>query len=144
MLSNLAGLCHKGFLLHSFGFDSCYFMWSSPFTLFLNLTLFKAIKAATDAESDTDHLSGMSVIVLEGIGRCPVLVWSVIQHYKLTDFESFKAGLFCSLTYFFSRNGCHTSDYQLALQRSIKRDRSKSHKIIAFWFTLIELFIIQK
>uniref|UniRef100_A0A2C9TZF8 Helicase ATP-binding domain-containing protein n=1 Tax=Manihot esculenta TaxID=3983 RepID=A0A2C9TZF8_MANES len=57
----------------------------------------KAIKAATDAESDTDHLSGMSVIVLEG--------------------------LFCSLTYFFSRNGCHTSDYQLALQRSIKRDR---------------------
>ncbi|KAF2310235.1 hypothetical protein GH714_007353 [Hevea brasiliensis] len=57
----------------------------------------KAIKAATDTELDTDHLSGMSVIVLEG--------------------------LFSSLTYFFSRNGCHASDYQLALQRSIKRDR---------------------
>ncbi|XP_057986732.1 uncharacterized protein LOC110654397 isoform X2 [Hevea brasiliensis] len=65
----------------------------------------KAIKAATDTELDTDHLSGMSVIVLEG--------------------------LFSSLTYFFSRNGCHASDYQLALQRSIKRDRSVVFRDIA-------------
>ncbi|XP_037493665.1 Fanconi anemia group J protein homolog isoform X1 [Jatropha curcas] len=57
----------------------------------------KAIKAATDTELDTDHLSGMSVIVLEG--------------------------LFSSLTYFFSRNGCHISDYQLALRRYVKRDK---------------------
>ncbi|XP_065880332.1 uncharacterized protein [Euphorbia lathyris] len=57
----------------------------------------KAIKAATDPENDEAHLSGMSVIVLEG--------------------------LFSSLTYFFSRNGSHTSDYQLALRRRIKRDK---------------------
>ncbi|XP_022135021.1 Fanconi anemia group J protein homolog isoform X2 [Momordica charantia] len=59
----------------------------------------KAIKAASDTESDTAHLSGLSVITLEG--------------------------LFSSLTYFFSRNGCHMSDYQLALQRYVKRDPGK-------------------
>ncbi|XP_031391340.1 Fanconi anemia group J protein isoform X2 [Punica granatum] len=56
----------------------------------------KAIKAATDLELETPHLSGMSVITLEG--------------------------LFSSLTYFFCRNGSHILDYQLALQRYIKRD----------------------
>ncbi|KAH9693915.1 Helicase ATP-binding domain-containing protein [Citrus sinensis] len=56
----------------------------------------KAIKEATDTESELPHLSGMSVITLEG--------------------------LFSSLTYFFSRNGSHVSDYQLALQKYIKRD----------------------
>ncbi|XWS14360.1 hypothetical protein CRYUN_Cryun35bG0002700 [Craigia yunnanensis] len=56
----------------------------------------KAIKAASDAESDVPHLSGMSVITLEG--------------------------LFSSLTYFFSRNGSHVFDYQLALQRYLKKD----------------------
>ncbi|KAI4374871.1 hypothetical protein MLD38_012813 [Melastoma candidum] len=56
----------------------------------------KAIKAATDLESDEPHLSGMSVIALEG--------------------------LFSSLTFFFSRNGSHISDYQLVLQRYIKKD----------------------
>ncbi|KAF5455624.1 hypothetical protein F2P56_025180 [Juglans regia] len=60
----------------------------------------KAIKAASDAESDVAHLSGMSVMTLEG--------------------------LFSSLTYFFSRKGCHTFDYQLALQRYIKRDAGKA------------------
>ncbi|PKI55795.1 hypothetical protein CRG98_023796 [Punica granatum] len=59
----------------------------------------KAIKAATDLELETPHLSGMSVITLEG--------------------------LFSSLTYFFCRNGSHILDYQLALQRYIKRDASK-------------------
>ncbi|GLT58833.1 hypothetical protein SLA2020_316950 [Shorea laevis] len=56
----------------------------------------KAIKVATDLESDVPHLSGMSVITLEG--------------------------LFSSLTYFFSRNGSHILDYQLALRRYVKRD----------------------
>ncbi|CAK7346015.1 unnamed protein product [Dovyalis caffra] len=56
----------------------------------------KAIKAATDKEAEGSHLSGMSVVLLEGF--------------------------FSSLTYFFSRNGCHVSDFQLALQRSVKKD----------------------
>ncbi|XP_031254651.1 Fanconi anemia group J protein homolog [Pistacia vera] len=60
----------------------------------------KAIKAATDTESEVPHLSGMSVITLEG--------------------------LFSSLTYFFSRNGCHVFDYQLALRRYVKKDAKTS------------------
>ncbi|KAI4336693.1 hypothetical protein L6164_015186 [Bauhinia variegata] len=56
----------------------------------------KAIKVASDLESDAPHLSGMSVITLEG--------------------------LFSSLTYFFSRNGSQMLDYQLALQRFVKKD----------------------
>lgn len=60
----------------------------------------QAIKAATDTEAEGSHLSGMSVILLEG--------------------------LFSSLTYFFSRNGCHVSDFQLALQRYVKRDGKKA------------------
>ncbi|KAJ4702299.1 Fanconi anemia group J protein-like [Melia azedarach] len=60
----------------------------------------KAIKESTDTESEAPHLSGMSVITLEG--------------------------LFSSLTYFFSRNSCHVSDYQLALQRYIKRGAKNS------------------
>ncbi|XP_050210814.1 uncharacterized protein LOC126661090 [Mercurialis annua] len=66
------------------------------FPILLDCAL-KAIKAATDPESEIAHLSGMAVIVLEG--------------------------LFSALTYFFSRSGSHVSDYQLALQRKIKRDR---------------------
>ncbi|KAL9248843.1 Fanconi anemia group J protein-like protein [Drosera capensis] len=56
----------------------------------------KAIKAASDAESELVHLSGRSAIVLEG--------------------------LFSSLGFFFHGNGVHFNDYQLALQRSVKRD----------------------
>ncbi|KAJ1392938.1 ATP-dependent helicase, C-terminal [Sesbania bispinosa] len=56
----------------------------------------KAIKIATDLETEAPHLSGMSVITLEG--------------------------LFSSLTYFFSRNGSHMLDYQLALQRRVRKD----------------------
>ncbi|KAM0942136.1 putative RNA helicase [Dioscorea sansibarensis] len=56
----------------------------------------KAIKAASDVESDEIHLSGLSTITLEG--------------------------LFSSLNYFFSGNGRHALDYQLALQRYVKRD----------------------
>ncbi|KAL1099865.1 hypothetical protein V6Z11_D05G189700 [Gossypium hirsutum] len=60
----------------------------------------KAIRAASDTESDVLHLSGMSVITLEG--------------------------LFSSLTYFFSRDGSHIFDYQLALQRYFKKDEKNA------------------
>ncbi|KAK7280803.1 hypothetical protein RJT34_25870 [Clitoria ternatea] len=60
----------------------------------------KAIKVATDLETDTPRLSGMSVITMEG--------------------------LFSSLTYFFSRNGSHTLDYQLALQRCVRKDAGRA------------------
>ncbi|XP_059295745.1 uncharacterized protein LOC132049096 [Lycium ferocissimum] len=55
----------------------------------------KAIKAASEAEPETDHLSGMAASVLEG--------------------------LFSSLNYFFSGDGLHLCDYQLALQRYVKK-----------------------
>ncbi|XP_027330323.1 Fanconi anemia group J protein homolog isoform X2 [Abrus precatorius] len=60
----------------------------------------KAIKVATDLEAEAPHLSGMSVITLEG--------------------------LFSSLTYFFSRNGSHMLDYQLALQRYVRKDTGRA------------------
>nr|KYP65217.1 Fanconi anemia group J protein isogeny [Cajanus cajan] len=60
----------------------------------------KAIKIATDLETDAQHLSGMSVITLEGF--------------------------FSSLTYFFSRNGSHMLDYQLALQRCVRKDSGRA------------------
>ncbi|KAK7402386.1 hypothetical protein VNO78_14615 [Psophocarpus tetragonolobus] len=60
----------------------------------------KAIKVATDLETDAPHISGMSVITLEG--------------------------LFSSLTYFFSRNGSHMLDYQLALQRYVRKDTGRA------------------
>ncbi|CAL9205095.1 unnamed protein product [Musa hybrid cultivar] len=56
----------------------------------------KAIKAASDEESVGNRLSGMSLIALEG--------------------------LFSSLSYFFCGNGSHATDYQLALQRYVKRE----------------------
>ncbi|RDX73613.1 Fanconi anemia group J protein-like protein, partial [Mucuna pruriens] len=60
----------------------------------------KAIKVATDLETDAQHISGASVITLEG--------------------------LFSSLTYFFSRNGSHMLDYQLALQRHFRKDPGRA------------------
>ncbi|XP_020272956.1 Fanconi anemia group J protein homolog isoform X2 [Asparagus officinalis] len=60
----------------------------------------KAIKAVSDAESEGAHLSGTSAITLETI--------------------------FSSLGYFFSGNGCHVLDYQLVLQRHVKRDSSNT------------------
>ncbi|MED6206845.1 hypothetical protein PIB30_030513, partial [Stylosanthes scabra] len=70
----------------------------------------KAIRIATDLETTKPHLSGMSVITLEGIG-----LWL---------FEM--SGLFSSLTYFFSRNGSHMLDYQLALQRCVRKDAGRA------------------
>ncbi|KAK7376652.1 hypothetical protein VNO80_02066 [Phaseolus coccineus] len=60
----------------------------------------KAIKVATDLEADEPHISGTAVITLEG--------------------------LFSSLTYFFSRNGSHMLDYQLALQRRVRKDTGRA------------------
>ncbi|KAK7321841.1 hypothetical protein VNO77_32829 [Canavalia gladiata] len=70
----------------------------------------KAIKVATDLETDAPHLSGMSVIILEGAGLCFINT----------------CGLFSSLTYFFSRNGSHMLDYQLALQRYVRKDTGRA------------------
>ncbi|OMP07585.1 Helicase-like, DEXD box c2 type [Corchorus olitorius] len=72
----------------------------------------KAIKASTDTESDEPHLSGMSVITLEG--------------------------LFSSLTYFFSRNGSHIFDYQLALRR-FKKD---SKNAFGSWTCCLSLWCL--
>ncbi|KAK8646355.1 hypothetical protein V6N13_120144 [Hibiscus sabdariffa] len=71
---------------------------SQQFFLALLECATKAIKAASDTESEVLHLSGMSVITLEG--------------------------LFSSLTYFFSRDGSHIFDYQLALQRYFKKENA--------------------
>ncbi|KAK9050707.1 hypothetical protein SSX86_030323 [Deinandra increscens subsp. villosa] len=56
----------------------------------------KAIRIATDADPEDDHLSGIPCTVLEG--------------------------LFSSFTYFFSEDGKHICDYQLVLQCHIKSD----------------------
>ncbi|KAH9626953.1 hypothetical protein KSS87_005722 [Heliosperma pusillum] len=55
----------------------------------------KAIKAASDSESGEPHLSGMAAVTLEGI--------------------------FCSLSYFFKGNNIHLHDYQLVVQRFMKK-----------------------
>ncbi|XP_073282917.1 uncharacterized protein [Primulina huaijiensis] len=55
----------------------------------------KAIKAASEAEPDVPHLSGIAVTTLEG--------------------------LFSSLSYFFGGNGINAYDYELALQRYVKK-----------------------
>ncbi|KAL0313888.1 UNVERIFIED_CONTAM: Fanconi anemia group J protein [Sesamum angustifolium] len=56
----------------------------------------EAIRAASEAEPDIAHLSGIAAITLEG--------------------------LFSSLNYFFAGNGARAYDYQLALQRFVKKD----------------------
>ncbi|KAM0877027.1 hypothetical protein ACQ4PT_035806 [Festuca glaucescens] len=56
----------------------------------------KAVKAASDTESDGDHLAGRHAMTLES--------------------------LFSSLSHFFAGNGRHMYDYQLAFQRFIQRE----------------------
>ncbi|CAN6198835.1 unnamed protein product [Urochloa humidicola] len=56
----------------------------------------KAVKAASDTESDGSHLSGGRAMTLES--------------------------LFSSLSYFFANSGCNSCDYQLALQRFVKKE----------------------
>ncbi|CAH9087086.1 unnamed protein product [Cuscuta europaea] len=55
----------------------------------------KAIRLSSDTESDVPQLTGKAAAVLEG--------------------------LFSSLSYFFSEDGAHVCDFQLVLQRHIKR-----------------------
>uniref|UniRef100_A0ACD5XZB6 Uncharacterized protein n=1 Tax=Avena sativa TaxID=4498 RepID=A0ACD5XZB6_AVESA len=56
----------------------------------------KAVKAASDTESDGDHLAGRDAMTLES--------------------------LFSSLSHFFAGNGRHMYDYQLAFQRFVQRE----------------------
>ncbi|XP_015696448.2 Fanconi anemia group J protein homolog [Oryza brachyantha] len=72
----------------------------------------KAVKAASDAESDGAHLSGGSAMTLES--------------------------LFSSLSYFFAENGCHSNDYQLALQRFAKREGNS----VIGWKCLMSLWCL--
>ncbi|KAE9617276.1 putative RNA helicase [Lupinus albus] len=73
----------------------------------------KAIKVATDLEVKVPHLSGLSVLTLEG--------------------------LFSSLTYFFSRNGVHMLDYQLALQRCVRKDTGR---VVGNWMYTFSLWCL--
>ncbi|KAI3465455.1 hypothetical protein Pfo_022118 [Paulownia fortunei] len=67
----------------------------------------KAIRAASEAEPDVAHLSGMAATTLEG--------------------------LFSSLNYFFSGNGVHAYDYELALQRFVKKDEGGWTNTFSLW-----------
>ncbi|PSS31181.1 Fanconi anemia group J protein [Actinidia chinensis var. chinensis] len=73
----------------------------------------KAIKAASDAELEIAHLTGMSATTLEG--------------------------LVSSLSYFFSGNGAHIHDYQLVLQRYVKRN---SGNVGAGWTNTMSLWCL--
>ncbi|XP_066394771.1 uncharacterized protein [Miscanthus floridulus] len=70
----------------------------------------KAIKAASDTESDGSHLSGGRAMTLES--------------------------LFSSLSYFFGQKGRNSCDYQLALQRFVKKegnDEISSRCTMSLW-----------
>ncbi|RCV12847.1 hypothetical protein SETIT_2G300600v2 [Setaria italica] len=70
----------------------------------------KAVKAASDTESDGSHLSGGRAMTLES--------------------------LFSSLSYFFANNGRNSCDYQLALQRFVKKegkDEISSKCTLSLW-----------
>ncbi|XP_051139026.1 uncharacterized protein LOC127256855 [Andrographis paniculata] len=67
----------------------------------------KAIKAASEAESEIPHLSGMASTTLEG--------------------------LFSSLNYFFSGNGAHACDYELSLQKFFKKDEGGWKTTFSLW-----------
>ncbi|PIN05265.1 RNA polymerase II transcription initiation [Handroanthus impetiginosus] len=67
----------------------------------------KAIKAASEAEPYIAYLSGMAATTLEG--------------------------LFSSLNYFFSGNGIHAYDYELALQRFVKKNEGGWINTFSLW-----------
>ncbi|CAI0381663.1 unnamed protein product [Linum tenue] len=73
----------------------------------------KTIKDATVKEAKFALLSGMSVTTLEG--------------------------LFSALKYFFSRNGSHISDYQLAVQRTVKKD---TKNVVTGWTHTFSLWCL--
>ncbi|KAL8141006.1 hypothetical protein V2J09_007027 [Rumex salicifolius] len=70
----------------------------------------KAIKAASDTELGSAHLSGLSSMTLEG--------------------------LYSSLGYFFKSSGIHINDYQLTLQRLVKRDAGNRSGHLEYVFSL--------
>ncbi|KAL5206580.1 hypothetical protein ABZP36_034789 [Zizania latifolia] len=75
----------------------------------------KAVKAASDTESEGVHLSGGSAMILES--------------------------LFSSLSYFFAQNGRHSNDYQLALQCSAKRE-GNSVTSVTGWKCVMSLWCL--
>lgn len=108
----------------------------------MNRILFKAIIAASDTESDVLHLSGMSVITLEGTYfiflflYCNLLKIPCSLNIGFNYIKKCITGLFSSLTYFFSRDGSHIFDYQLALQRYFKKDESQLLMSLYYIFIL--------
>ncbi|XP_044947706.1 Fanconi anemia group J protein homolog [Hordeum vulgare subsp. vulgare] len=70
----------------------------------------KAVKAASDTESEGDHLTGRGSVTLES--------------------------LFSSLSHFFGRNGRHLYDYQLAIQRLAHREGTSAfgvRNVMSLW-----------
>ncbi|XP_048531472.1 Fanconi anemia group J protein homolog [Triticum urartu] len=70
----------------------------------------KAVKAASDTESEGDHLTGHGAMTLES--------------------------LFSSLSHFFGRNGRHLYDYQLAIQRFAHREGTSAfgvRNVMSLW-----------
>uniref|UniRef100_A0A7N1A1Q7 DNA 5'-3' helicase FANCJ n=1 Tax=Kalanchoe fedtschenkoi TaxID=63787 RepID=A0A7N1A1Q7_KALFE len=73
----------------------------------------KAAKNAVDLDNEVPHLSGKCLITMEG--------------------------LFATLSYFFSDNGLHTFDYQLALRRYIKKE---SGYVTGYWTNTLSLWCL--
>ncbi|GER37372.1 Brca1 interacting protein helicase 1 brip1 [Striga asiatica] len=67
----------------------------------------QAIRIASEAERDITCLSGLAATILEG--------------------------LFSSLNYFFSGSGIHACDYELALQRSVKKNEGGWRTTFSLW-----------
>lgn len=70
----------------------------------------KAVKAASDTESEGDHLTGRGSVTLES--------------------------LFSSLSHFFGRNGRHLYDYQLAIQQLAHREGTSAfgvRNVMSLW-----------
>ncbi|CAM8972259.1 unnamed protein product [Rhodiola kirilowii] len=73
----------------------------------------KAAKDATEFDAEVPHLSGKCLITMEG--------------------------LFASLSYFFSENGLHIYDYQLALRRFMKKE---SGNVTGYWANTLSLWCL--
>ncbi|KAL3617725.1 hypothetical protein CASFOL_038046 [Castilleja foliolosa] len=67
----------------------------------------KAIRDASEVEEDIPCLSGAALVIIEG--------------------------LFSALNYFFSGNGVHACDYELAVQRFVKKDERGWTTTVSLW-----------
>ncbi|KAH6799841.1 RAD3-like DNA-binding helicase protein [Perilla frutescens var. hirtella] len=85
----------------------------------------KAIRIASEAEPDVSHLSGM---VISTASKTEPAV-SHLSAMASTVLE----GLFSSLNYFFSENGVHAHDFELSLQRSMKKDEGGWTNTFSLW-----------